>query len=333
MSTSSSNTIPETVPVATTATLPTTRPFFWLVKREIWEHGSVYIAPLAVAGLVLFGFVISLFSLARHEKEIRETLTPDSFAAVAVLPYDIAAVAVIVVSVIVGSFYALSALYNERRERSILFWKSLPVSNTTTVLSKAFVPMVVIPTIAFGAVVVLHLSMLVLNLAGRAMAGTNAGELLANVPLFQMDVALLYGLLALALWHAPIYAWFLFVSGWAKKAPFLWGVLPPLALIVVERIAFGTEYVGHLIDYRVSGAVDVAFSKPILLPMRALHEHVMKNPAAYGTHHATGGVPVFGIAQIDLAGFLSTPGLWAGLIVAAAFLAAAVWVRRTREAI
>jgi ABC-2 type transport system permease protein len=333
MSMSTSNTVPDTAPAVTAATLPATRPFLWSVKREIWEHGSVYIAPLAVAGLVLCGFVISLFSLARHEKEIRETLTPDSFAAVAVLPYDIAAVAVIVISVIVGCFYCLSALYNERRERSILFWKSLPVSNTTTVLSKAFVPMVVIPAIAFGAVVVLHLVMLVLNLAGRAMAGANAGDLLANVPLFQMDAALLYGLLALALWHAPIYAWFLFVSGWAKKAPFLWGVVPPLGLIVVEKIAFGTDYVAHLINYRVAGAVDTAFSKPALLPMRALHEHVVQNPAHPTHHYGKDGVPVFGIAQIDLVHFLTTPGLWTGLIVAAGFLAAAVWMRRTREAI
>ena len=330
MSMSTSNTVPDTAPAVTAATAPATRPFFWSVKREIWEHGSVYIAPLAVAGLVLFGFIISLFSLARHEKEIRETLTPDSFAAVAVLPYDIAAITLIVVSVIVGFFYCLGSLYNERRERSILFWKSLPVSNTTTVLSKAFVPMVAIPAIAFGAVVVLHILMLVLNLAGRAMVGASVGELLANVPVFQMDVALLYGFLALALWHAPIYAWFILVSGWAKKAPFLWGVLPPLALIIVEQVGFGTKYVARLVNYRLAGAMDAAFSKPVVLPMHALHEHVAKNP---GAHRGADGVPVFGIAQIDPVHFLSTPGLWTGLLVAAAFLAAAVWMRRTREAI
>ena len=138
----SMSSVSETVPAAATAVLPATRPFFWSVRRELWENRSLYIAPLAVAGLVLFGFVISLVQLSNHAKELRETLTPDSIAALVVVPYDIAAIAIIVVSVIVGFFYCLSALYNERRERSILFWKSLPVSNLTTVLSKAFMPMV-----------------------------------------------------------------------------------------------------------------------------------------------------------------------------------------------
>src|SRR6185312_11166506 len=156
---------------------------------------------------------------------------------------------------------------------------------------------------------------------------------------FQMDAALLYGLLTLALWHAPIYAWFIFVSGWAKKTPFLWGVLPPLALILVERLAFGTEYVARLINYRVGGATDAAFSQPTYLPMQSLHKAavqshaVVQNHAAHGGHHGPSGIPVFGLEQIDLVGFLSTPGLWAGLIVAAALLAAAVWMRRTREAL
>jgi ABC-2 type transport system permease protein len=328
-----SSSVPETVPVASTATAPATRPFFWSVKREIWEHGSIYIAPLAIAGLVLFGFAVSIFGMARHEREIRATMTPDSFAGMAVLPYDVATVTVIVASVIIGCFYCLSALYNERRERSILFWKSLPVSNLTTVLSKAFLPMAVLPLIAFVVIALLHLTMLVMNVVGRMAAGLNLNDLLANLPIFQMDVAILYGLLALALWHAPVYAWFIFVSGWAKKAPFLWGVLPPLALIVVEKIAFSTDYVAHLISYRLGGAIDVAFSKPIMLPMRALHEHVTQNKPAHGAHHGMDGVPVFGIAQIDPVHFLSTPGLWTGLIVAAALLAAAMWMRRTREAL
>lgn len=330
MSMSSSNAVPETMPAATTTTASSTRPFFWSVRREIWEYGSLYIAPLAVAGLVLFGFVISFFSMARHEQEIRATLTPDSMPAIMVLPYDIAAVSVIAVGVIVGLFYCLGALYNERRERSILFWKSLPVSNLTTVLSKAFIPLVVLPIIVFAVTVVLHLVMLALNIVARMASGMSVNDLLSNLPIFQMEIVMLYGAFAFALWHAPIYAWFIFVSGWAKKAPFLWGILPPLALVLVERLAFGTHYAGRLISYRLGGAVDAAFSRPTMLPIHVLHEHVTQN---HGTRHGMDGVPVFGLQQIDLAGFLSTPGLWAGLVVAAAFLAAAVWMRRKREAL
>ena len=123
---------------------------------------------------------------------------------------------------------------------------------------------------------------------------------------------------------------------WAKKAPILWAVLPPAALVVVEKIAFASHYVADLISYRLNGALDAAFSEPTMLPMRTLKaaaEHAA--PQAVHGHHldAAGGIPMFGIAQIDIVGFLSTPGLWAGLVVAAALLAAAVWMRRTREAI
>jgi ABC-2 type transport system permease protein len=322
----------ETSPAAAATAVPAKQPFQWSVRRELWEHGSLYYAPLAIAGLMLVGFVISLFSLTRHNAEIKANMTPDSMPAIMILPYDIAVISVVVVSVIVGLFYCLSALYNERRERSILFWKSLPVSNLTTVLSKAFMPMVALPVIVFAVVTVMLIAMLLLNVVGRAVAGLDVGELFANVPLFQMAIVVLYGVISLALWHAPIYAWFILVSAWAKKAPILWAVIPPVALAVVERIAFSTGYVGQLINYRLGGAFETAFSKPVILPMHSLHEHPAKVVAGH-VKHGMDGVPLFGIAQIDVVHFLSTPGLWAGLIVAAAFLAVAVWLRRTREAI
>ena len=331
---SMSSTVSDAAPHSDAAALPAKQPFLWSVKREFWEHGSIYIAPLAIAGLMLFGFVISLFSLTRHNAEIKANMTPDSMQAIMILPYDIAAMSVIIGSVVVGLFYCLSALYSERRERSILFWKSLPVTNLTTVLTKAFKPKEALPLIVAAIVIATHNEMLLLNIVARTMPGLSVSELVGNVPLFQVDVALTYGVITLALWHTPIYAWFILVSGWAKKAPILWAAIPPVALAVVERIAFGTNYVGSLISYRLGGGLDAAFSEPRYLPMRSLHEHIVKNPSAHTTHHVgKNGIPFFGLEQIDIAGFLATPGLWAGLIVAAAFLAAAVWMRRTREAI
>ncbi|MBV9044787.1 MAG: ABC transporter permease [Alphaproteobacteria bacterium] len=331
MSMSSSNTVPEAAPVTASAEDTATRPFFWSVKRELWEHSSLYYAPLGIAGLMLFGFVLSLFGIARHAKDVAKTMTPDSIPAMLILPYDITAVAVIVGSVVVGLFYCLSALYNERRERSILFWKSLPVSNLTTVLSKVFVPLVVLPVIVSSVVTAMHVIMLLLNVIGRTAAGLNVGELIANVPLFQMEIVLLYGVLTLALWHAPIYAWFILVSAWAKKTPILWAVLPPIALAVVERVAFNTGYIGRLISYRIGGALNAAFSEPGHLPMKPLK--MSAKAMADAAHHGFQGIPVFGLQQIDLLHFLATPGLWAGLIVAAAMIAGAIWLRRTGEAL
>ena len=129
-----------------------------------------------------------------------------------------------------------------------------------------------------------------------------------RVPFLQMPVVLAYGLIVLSLWYAPIWGWLLMVSAWARRAPFLWAVLPPLALAVVERIAFNTGYVSSLINYRLGG-FDEAFT------IRA-HGHELVEP----------------LPQMNPVGFLTTPGLWVGLAFAAAFLAAAVWLRRHREA-
>ena len=122
--------------------------FAWSLRRELWEHRSIYIAPLAVAALVIVAFIFSLGS-AGHKLSLIATLPPAKQAALVVLPYNIASSVILFTSFLVAVFYCLDALYAERRDRSILFWKSMPVSDRTTVLSKAFIPLVVLPLIAF----------------------------------------------------------------------------------------------------------------------------------------------------------------------------------------
>ncbi len=122
---------------------------------------------------------------------------------------------------IVGMFYCLDALHGERRDRSILFWKSLPVSDLTTVLSKASIPLVILPLLAFAITVVTQWIMLLLSSLVLAGSGPSAGDAMEQLPLFQMSVMLLYHLVTVhVLWYAPIYAWFLLVSGWARRAAF-----------------------------------------------------------------------------------------------------------------
>jgi ABC-2 type transport system permease protein len=202
--------------------------------------------------------------------------------------------------------YCLGALHNERRDRTILFWKSLPVSDLTTVLSKASIPLAVLPAIVFVVILALQLVMLALNAVVLAANGLGASTVQTLLP--QMTAVLAYGLVVMALWYAPISGWLLLVSAWSRRTPFLWAFLPPLALIVLEKIAFDTSHFGELVAYRLH-AFDQAF---VAMPHRAAM-HVMPEP--------------------DPARFLSNPDLWTGLAVAAAFLAAAVWVRRYREPI
>src|SRR5256885_12651502 len=145
------------------------------------------------------------------------------------MPYNVAAMMLIFTAFIAGVFYCLDALHGERRDRSILFWKSLPVSDLTTLLSKAIIPLVVLPVVIFGVAVVTQFCMLLISSVVLIPSGL-AGTTWANFNLLRESVVLLYGLIVIALWHAPIYGWALLVSGIARRATFLWAVLPPLAI-------------------------------------------------------------------------------------------------------
>ena len=282
------------------------RPMYWSVRRELWENRSIYIAPLAAAGVGMLAFLIGLgfsHSTRGHAADQRVELA---------MPYAHAAWLLLATAFTVGSFYCLDALYGERRDRSILFWKSLPVSDLTTVLAKASIPLVVLPLLVFAIAVTTHLIMLPLNAA--ALLGSGAAANLRQLPLFQMELVLLYGLAVLALWHAPLYGWLLLVSAWARRAAFLWAVLPLAAICAFERIAFRTSHFCALLEDRLYGFAEDAF---------ALHGQT--------------GVPVdahlIPLAALTPGRFLSAPGLWIGLAWAAIFFVAAARLRRRREPI
>ena len=278
------------------------RPLYWSVRRELWENRSVYWAPLILASVFLLGFLLSTITLPYRMKQ-------QQFEG-ATMPFSVLPGMMLVVAFLVGVFYCLDALHAERRDRSILFWKSLPVSDLQTVLSKASIPLLVLPLIVFALALTGQIVMLLVSTAVLLGNGTGAGMLWGRLPLFRMTLGLVYTLTAVALWHAPIYGWLLMVSAWAKRAVFLWAVLPWFALAAFERMAFGSKRVIGFLEYRVTGWFETALTFP-------KNGEVRLDPL---THLAPGR-------------FLTTSALWLGLIVAAAFLAAAVRLRRNREAI
>ena len=282
-----------------------TRAYWWSVRRELWESRSIYLAPLCAAAVVLVGFFISMGYLPLGLRGDASGLAPE-FAK----RLDVAAVAVILTSVIVGLFYCLDALYGERRDRSILFWKSLPVSDLTSVLAKFSIPMIALPLVAFVVILALQLVMTLVATVALVARGLDASPLWTQMPMLQGTGVLLYGLATLALWHAPIYAWFLAVSAWARRGPLLWAVLAPLALCVIERIGFGTTYLTRLVVYRLTGGFGQAF----VAPEKSMH-----------------GIPF--MPHIDAARFVTSPGVWLGLAAAAALLYAAMRLRRAAEPI
>jgi ABC-2 type transport system permease protein len=293
-----------------TAAAPT-HPFYWSVRRELWEHRSIWIAPLAVAGIVLFGFLIRLARLPQLLRTV-DTLPPMKQALAIASPFAGACASIILTGLIVAVFYCLGALNGERRDRSILFWKSLPVSDLTAVLAKATVPFLIIPPVVFVIAMVTQLVMLVVGSAVALASGLNAAVIWAHWPMAQMTLTLVYVIVVITLWYAPIYGWLLLVSAWARRMTFLWAVLTPLGIAVVERIAFDTSYFGGLLKYRLGGFVDEAF---ISLPHK---KHFVLHT-------------IDPLALMAPMKFVSSPGLWLGLLFGAACIAAAVWLRRSRE--
>jgi ABC-2 type transport system permease protein len=288
--------------------LSPTRPLYWSVMRELWENRSIYIAPVGVAGVFLFGFLISTFGLP-HRRRAVLLLDPTKQRAAIEQPYDIAAIMLLFTAIIIGFFYCLDALHGERSDRSLLFWKSLPVSDLTTVLSKVTIPVVVLPAIIFAIIVATQIVMMLWTSIILVMSGMSPASTWINVHLITNSLILLYGIIALVLWHAPIYGYLLLISASVKRAAFLWAVLPLLAIEVLERIAFGTTHFGKFLQYRFIGHVPLAFS-------------------IIGPHG-----DINSLSQLTPGRFLMTAGLWVGLVVAAILIAATVRLRRNREPI
>jgi ABC-2 type transport system permease protein len=289
---------------ASNSSAKVTAPFFWSVKRELWENKSIYIAPLIVAAVIVFGALISAGHLP--ERRRNAMLLDEAHRRAAIeLPYNIVAMVLIVTAFIVGFFYCLDALYGESRDRSVLFWKSLPVSDRTSVLSKASVPLLVLPPIIFGVVVVTQFILLLISSTVLAPSGLAATSW-ENFNLLRESVVLFYALIVIALWHAPIYGWALLISGIARRATFLWAVIPPFALAIFEKITFNTSYISSLLKNRLFGAGDTAFDFQ-------MHRSISVD-----------------LAQLTPGKFLATPGLWIGLIFTVGFVMAAIRLRRYR---
>ena len=277
---------------------------YWSLRRELWENRSIYLAPLIAAAVLLIGFLISQIALPHHQIRTVLALDPAKQRAAIEEPYTIAAGLIMGTAFIVGIFYSLDALYGERRDRSILFWKSLPVSDLTTVLAKLTVPLFVLPLLSFAITVVTQLIMLLVSSAILLGSGLKIATLWTQVSFVHVSLVLLYHLLTVhGLWYAPLYGWLLLVSAWAPRAPFLWAFLPPFVICGVEKIAFNTSHFVAMLENRLSGGGVEAFTAPGSLPMDPM------------THLTPGH-------------YLSSPGLWIGLAITAAFLAAAVRLRR-----
>ena len=281
------------------------RQFYWSVRRELWENRAIYLAPAIVSGLVLVGFFIALGTVvARLRAAV--SLGPDHIRAAIEQPYLMAAVILMAADLVIAIFYCIDALYGERRDRSVLFWKSLPVSDSVAVLAKASIPILVLPVVTMIATVVTQGVMLLVSTIVLSFAGIHVDTGWDHVSLFEFSRINFSHLVVFhGLWYSPVYAWLLLVSAWAMRLPFLWAVLPPVAVAIVERIAFN------------SGRF-VMLMQMVLVGSDAQDSHASMTMASLGDSSV-------------MATFPDNPGLWVALAVTAVFLYGAVRLRRSRE--
>jgi len=294
---------------AATATISPTQTFYWCIRRELWENRSVYLAPVGVAAVFLLGFVISLAHLPAKIRGL-SGLDAMRYHTAIELPYDIAAGLMMLTGIVISVFYCADALHGERRDRSILFWKSLPVSDTTTVLAKASIPFVILPALVSAIAIAMQFIMLTMSSVALLGSGVSIVSLWTQLPLFQMGLLMIYHIAtAHALWPMPVYSWILLVSGWARRAVLLWAVLPVIAIAGIEAIAFQSWHFAALVASRLIGGG----ASVVQYPDQMFPTNPMVHPTPFH--------------------FLAAPGLWGGLLVTAVFLALAIRMRRSRAPI
>jgi ABC-2 type transport system permease protein len=305
-------------PAVAPVEISTTQRFYWSVRREFWENRWLYLAPLGVAVVFLIGFFVSTVHLpaavrsmevagAQHQHNgISGHLENHLFAD----PYDIASSLMMALAILTGIFYSAEALHGERSDRSILFWKSMPVSDTTTVLAKASVAIVIVPLFVCAVAFVMWWIMLLESSLVLVARGISPTTLWAQLPLFQMWGLLIYHIVtAHAIWPAPIYCWLLLVGAWARRAVVLWAALPILVIGALEKLTVNSWSFLHLVGRRLIGDAPSMAD----IPGNAFPTNPMT--------HITAGR------------FLASPGLWLGFLVCGIFLIAAIRLRRSRGTI
>jgi ABC-2 type transport system permease protein len=321
----------------------------WLLRREFWEHkGSMFWAPAIVAALlvVLVGATM-VYGLAVHGAPgivhiNGQVMSHGSFAAamppesrqmitrVASGMYLAAGAPLFFILIATVFFYCLGAMYDERRDRSILFWKSLPVSDGMTVLSKAVTALCVAPLITMALATVTSLALLLIGAIGLSLGGINLiGPILSQPDLYLQPLRLLALLPVYVMWALPTVGWLLLVSSWAKTKPILWAVgVPLVALLLVKWISYTLEnFAGTPLNIMPVAQETVARLLAGLVP--GIWFSFTKGIASemHQNAHGPDMQLLFEASWMTLA----TAKAWIGAIVGAAMIFGATRLRRWRD--
>ncbi|HET7922164.1 MAG TPA: hypothetical protein VFM15_05360 [Gammaproteobacteria bacterium] len=302
------------------------KPYVALGKRELWEHRAFWIVPLVIVAigtlLTMWGGGMLIYAYYNGYLENAEYAVQMGGINVAYLkitiiggavPFNIALVALV-------SFYLIDTLNADRRDRSILFWRSLPTSDTATVLSKLFTAMFTAPAIVLALFIGFEIIAAIILAIANAAIGVNPFVLFHPWVALVTFTTLAWAFVAQSLWLLPFYGWYLLCSAWAKRNAWSWVILVPVAIIVLEAIMFQTDHFGALIGGHIAGLMDLMVGNDGFT-LHSMGDSTM--PKAVGHLMSFGSV----------GRFMLKPEMWIGVAIGAAFTAGAIWLRRNRNEI
>ncbi len=280
--------------------------FTTLVMRELWEHQNLWRVPLIMLMLVVLanlGFSGAATWLGLAPAQVSSQVVGTTLGSLGSIVFFVFSFLVM--------FYLVDCLYAERKDKSILFWRSLPVSDTLAVLVKLFVAAVLIPIIIWLTIVVSHVA----TLAIQSMAGEGNSGLFGLIDLGVYWRNLLFILLLTSLWTLPLQTWFLFCSSWAKRTPFVAALTIPVVIILLDQIfSTGIGLGGHVADRIPFGHRFGGGESSLLVGLIGITSSYARD-----------------LSLSQFAVFFRQPGLWGGLAVAACLAAITVWTRRWRD--
>lgn len=316
----------------------TTHKFMLLLRREFWEHkGGFFWAPVVTGAIIallsLLGSITSSFLFQRAVRNgnvnwnnMESARQAFGFAGDITLLTGVGFTCAVLVFVVF--FYALGSLYDDRKDRSVLFWKSLPVSDAHTVLSKALWALVLAPALAIGIGLLIGIVLWAISALTMVANGIpGAGAIFSESHPFRVLGQVLSSIPVYAFWALPTVGWLMLCSAWARSKPFLWAVLIPL---------LGTTLISWL---GTLPGIEIPHDEVwYALVLRGLLSIVPGtwyfNPSVNAAVDTRIDGPEDLANAIDLSSswqVFATPDLWIGAAIGAAMIYAAIVLRRRRE--
>jgi ABC-2 type transport system permease protein len=296
-----------------------------LLKREIWEHRSIWLTPMAIAGIVTLGTLTALMFAGEYASQLDVALfgaqnlagATEKKAVLSALFFGSSGLFFFALGILT-IFYSLDSLYAERKDKSILFWRSLPVTDAETVLSKLATALIVIPAATIVAIIGTHLVNLIVTSGWVSMRGGDASVLIwGSVSLFDDWLSMIVLTYAAAIWMSPFVGWFLLVSAYTKRSPFMMAFLPLIIIPMLEGIFVHTNVFARVVWGRLAS---------ITIHKIYDFEQMFED----GDFELSDQV-VSVLTHIDLARFFSDSSTWAGILVCGLLCFGAIYVRRYRD--